>query len=50
MYFQSMADDLGRHLGTKVRIVRRGKQGRLEIDFYGNDDLDRLVARLKASS
>jgi ParB family chromosome partitioning protein len=50
VYFQSMADDLGRHLGTKVRIVRRGKRGRLEIDFYGHDDLDRLVTRLKASS
>lgn len=50
VYFQSMADDLARHLGTKVRIVRRGKRGRLEIDFYGNDDLDRLVTRLKAAS
>jgi ParB family chromosome partitioning protein len=50
VYFQSMADDLARHLGTKVRIVHRGKRGRLEIDFYGNDDLDRLVTRLKASS
>jgi ParB family chromosome partitioning protein len=50
VYYQSMAEDLGRHLGTKVRIVRQGKQGRLEIDFYGNDDLDRLVTRLKTSS
>jgi ParB family chromosome partitioning protein len=50
VYFQSMEDDLARHLGTKVRIVRQGKRGRLEIDFYGNDDLDRLVTRLKASS
>jgi ParB family chromosome partitioning protein len=50
VYFQSMADDLARHLGTKVRIVRRGKRGRLEIDFYGHDDLDRLVTRLKAPS
>jgi ParB family chromosome partitioning protein len=50
VYFQSIADDLARHLGTKVRIVRRGKRGRLEIDFYGNDDLDRLVARLRAPS
>lgn len=49
IYFESMADDLTRHLGTKVRIVRGGKRGRLEIEFYGNDDLDRLVTRLKAS-
>ena len=44
-----MEDDLTRHLGTKVRIVRGGKRGRLEIEFYGNDDLNRLVTRLKAS-
>jgi len=50
IYFRSMEDDLARHLGTKVRIVRQGKRGRLEIDFYGNDDLDRLVTRLKAFS
>jgi len=49
VYIESLADDLTRHLGTKVRIIRRGKQGRLEINFYGNDDLDRLIARLKAS-
>lgn len=50
LYFQSIADDLIRHLGTKVRIVRRRKGGRLEIEFYSNDDLDRLISRLKASS
>jgi ParB family chromosome partitioning protein len=49
VYMESLADDLTRHLGTKVRIIRRGKRGRLEIDFYGNDDLGRLVKRLKAS-
>ena len=49
-YLQSIADDLIRHLGTKVRIVRRRKGGRLEIEFYSNDDLDRLISRLKASS
>jgi ParB family chromosome partitioning protein len=50
VYLQKVADDLTRHLGTKVEIVRRGKRGKVEIEFYGNDDLDRLVARLKAMS
>ena len=49
LYLQGVADDLTRRLGTKVRIVRHGKKGRLEIEFYGNDDLDRLISRLKAS-
>jgi ParB family chromosome partitioning protein len=48
IYFQSIAEDLTRLLGTKVRIVRKGKAGRLEIEFYGNDDLGRLLDRLKA--
>jgi ParB family chromosome partitioning protein len=50
VYMQSMADDLTRHLGTKVRIVQQGKRGRLEIEFYGSDDLDRLIALLKPAS
>jgi ParB family chromosome partitioning protein len=49
IYLRSVADDLARHLGTKVHVVRKGKKGRLEIEFYGNDDLDRLVTLLKAS-
>jgi ParB family chromosome partitioning protein len=49
VYLQSVADDLTQLFATKVRIVRRGKKGRLEIEFYGNEDLDRLVSRLKAS-
>ena len=49
VYMENLADDLTRHLGTKVRIIRRGDRGRLEIEFYGNDDLGRLITRLKAS-
>jgi len=50
VYLEKVADDLTRHLGTKVSIVRRGKRGRLEIEFYGNDDLDRLISLLQTSS
>jgi len=46
-YFLSLSDDLSRHLGTKVQIKRRGQKGRVEIEFYSNDDLDRLLRRLK---
>jgi ParB family chromosome partitioning protein len=49
LYVESLADDLTRHLGTRVRIIRRRDRGRLEIEFYGNDDLERLIALLKAS-
>ncbi len=42
-HLASVADDLSRRFGTKVQIKRRGKKGRLEIEFYSNDDLDRLL-------
>jgi ParB family chromosome partitioning protein len=33
-------------LGTRVRIARRGKGGRLEIEFTNEDELQRLYERL----
>jgi len=46
-YMTSLAEDLSRHLGTKVTIRKSGRQGRVEIEFYTNDDLDRLISRLR---
>jgi ParB family chromosome partitioning protein len=34
--------DLKRLLGTSVKIVPGLKRGRIEIEYYGDDDLDRL--------
>jgi len=36
------ADRLTQALATKVRIARKGKGGRIEIDFYSDDELQRL--------
>nr|HID57728.1 ParB/RepB/Spo0J family partition protein [Desulfobacterales bacterium] len=47
MFFNNLERELTQHLGNRVRIHRRGKRGRLEIEFYGNDDLERLIALLK---
>lgn len=39
--------ELERVLGTKVRIVEKAKQkGRIEIDYYSTDDLDRIYAAI----
>lgn len=46
-YFLSLSDDLSRRFGTKVQIKRHGKKGRVEIAFYNNDDLDRVLTLLK---
>jgi ParB family chromosome partitioning protein len=44
-YFQSLADELKRSLGTKVDIKRRrgGKQGTIIISFYSHEELERLL-------
>jgi ParB family chromosome partitioning protein len=47
VYFSDVTADLSRHFGTKVNIKRRGKVGKLEIEFYSDDDLDRLLRQLK---
>lgn len=45
-HLASVAENLSRRFGTKVQINRRGKKGKLEIEFYSNDDLDRLIELL----
>jgi ParB family chromosome partitioning protein len=47
LYLDGLSEELSRHLGTKVTIRKSGRQGRLEIEFYSNDDLDLLITRLR---
>jgi len=35
------------YFGTKVQIKRSGQKGKVEIEFYNNDDLDRLISLFK---
>jgi ParB family chromosome partitioning protein len=49
LYIQDLAEELSRVLGTKVSIIRKGKSGRVEIAFYNNQDLDRLITCLRRS-
>jgi ParB family chromosome partitioning protein len=49
-HIASVAESLSRRFGTKVAIKRRGKKGKLEIEFYSNDDLDRLLQLLETAS
>ncbi len=47
IYLTDLAEELSRQYGTRVRIIRQGKKGKVEIDFFSNDDLDRLISVLK---
>ncbi|RLC29393.1 MAG: chromosome partitioning protein ParB, partial [Deltaproteobacteria bacterium] len=47
IYFMDLADRLSLHFGTKVRIKKQGRKGRMEIQFFSNEDLDRLLGFFK---
>lgn len=38
---------LQEHLATHVAINHSAKKGKIEIEYYGNDDLDRILALLR---
>ncbi|WP_068467705.1 ParB/RepB/Spo0J family partition protein [Candidatus Protochlamydia phocaeensis] len=42
-YLEQLAEKLQHRLGTKVSIQGKGKKGRISIDYYNLDDLDRLL-------
>lgn len=46
-HFRTVAEDLARRFGTKVNIKKNGAKGKVEIEFYSNDDLDRLLELLQ---
>ena len=45
-YIDSLSKDLQKSLGTKVIIRRKGKKGKIIIDFYSDEDLSRLIDHL----
>ncbi len=47
VYLKAVEEDLVRALGTKVRLTSRKKGGKIEIEYYSNDELEGLVQRLK---
>jgi ParB family chromosome partitioning protein len=44
-FIQDLVDMMQQRLGTKVKIIERGQaKGQIHIDYYGLDDLDRILA------
>ena len=50
IHLARLAEDLSRHFGTKIMIKKHGQKGKVEIEFYSNDDLDRLIDRLRQAN
>jgi ParB family chromosome partitioning protein len=48
-YCKALTNQMTNSLNTKVRILQNGSRGRLEIEYYSVDDLDRLVSLLTAN-
>jgi ParB family transcriptional regulator, chromosome partitioning protein len=42
-YCRTLGQEIGTFLGTKSRIVQSGGRGKLEIEYYSPDDLERLL-------
>ena len=43
---RAVTNRLRAHLATHVAIQHSPKKGRIEIEYYGNDDLQRLLELL----
>jgi ParB family chromosome partitioning protein len=39
----SLEEKLIKGLGTKVRIIHKGKKGQIEIEYYSLEELERLL-------
>ena len=48
VFYKDIAENLKNVIGTKVSISGKGDgSGKIEIEFYSNDELDRIVGRIK---
>jgi len=50
VHVRALAEELTRDFGTRVRITSRARGGCIEIEYYSEAELDRLVERLRSRS
>ena len=46
-YYKELEDTLSARFGTKVKINENTKKGKIEIEYYSKDDLERILFELK---
>jgi ParB family chromosome partitioning protein len=44
-----MRNDLRQWLGTQVKIVSSGKKGKIIIEFYSSEELERIIERIRGT-
>ena len=47
IYLDALQKDLSGLLGRKVKIAHKGKKGKIELEYYGDEDLELLLDALK---
>jgi ParB family chromosome partitioning protein len=47
IHVRELTKRLQEHLATHVAINHSAKKGKIEIEYYGNDDLDRILALIR---
>ena len=47
---RAIEEELSYALGTKVKILKGKKGGKIEIEFYSDKDLEKVITRLKSKS
>lgn len=47
LYLGELEKNLSSSLGRKVKIAHKGKKGRIELEYYGDQDLESLLALLR---
>ena len=48
VFLDRIREDLQRSLGTVVRIRGDEEKGKLEIEYYSTDDLERIIETLRS--
>ena len=47
LYQRELEKDLSGRLGRKVKIAHKGKKGRIELEYYNEQDMEALLALLQ---
>jgi ParB family chromosome partitioning protein len=47
IHLRGVAEELTRALGTRVRLAKRARGGSIEVEFYSDAELDRLIDLLR---